>query len=66
MVLFVLWVADGWWGVVDLGRINWCCDMDDDCVQTNQSGGVLSGVAVYNMVGVCAVSEWNNIVFELK
>lgn len=66
MDLFVLWFADGWWCAVNLGCIDCDYNMDDGCFQTNQSGGVLSGVAIFVVVVLCAVFEWCYINVKLK
>ena len=40
--------------------------MDDGGISANQSGCILFGVAVFDMVIVRFVFEWFNCVFELK
>lgn len=48
------------------GGVDCDCNMDGVCVQKNQSGGVLFGLALCGVVVVRVVSEWDGVVFELK
>ena len=66
MVLFILWCEFNGGGVGCADCVDWRDRVDDDRVSANQSTGVLHGVAVFVMVGVCVVFEWCNCVSELK
>ena len=49
--------------IADVNRVY---DLADGGVSANQSAGVLSGVAVFAMVGVRVVFKWVDCIVELK
>ena len=66
MDIFVLWFAFDWGCIGHTVGIDCGVGMDGVCIQTNQQRCVLSGVAIYCMVVLCNVFEWNDCLFELK
>lgn len=66
MDIFVLWSAFDW-GCADRAAGAGCSvGVDGVCVQTNQQRCVLFGMAIYCVVMLCNVFEWNDKFLELK
>lgn len=63
--LSVLWHAYGWLGDDLCGGTGWGGVLDGDCVQTNQPGGIISGVAVCCVADIRSVFKWYDFNFEL-
>lgn len=66
MDVFFLWIKFNWWRIDSAGAVDCVHNMDDACFFSNQSCSILPGVAVSDMVAVCAVFERFSVVPELK
>ena len=65
MVIFVLWIKFDRCGINCNIVVDWIYNMDDGFVQANQQAGILSGMAIYNLVGFCVVFKQCGCIDEL-